>query len=292
MNLFADMGVQPATMPAGLVAATASTDNTAPTATITSSPGDGGRRHPGHDLRHRLRRRRRPRRGRRALDRRRHDLASRRPARRAGRTRWVAHGNPSATLKVRAVDDSGNLGTAERRHHLNVSCPCSLWGPNTTVPVDDRDSADPTPAEVGVKFKADKFGTDLRPALLQGGDEHRHPRRHAVVGSPASRWRRRRSPASRHPAGRPSRFSSPVAVQPNTTYVASYYAPNGHFSASAAYFYNAPAPGPNGGAVVDSPPLHAVAQHRHAPRNGVYRYGAATHVPDQQLRRAPTTGST
>ena len=40
MNLFADMGAQPATLQAGLVAASASTDTAAPTAAITS-PGDG-----------------------------------------------------------------------------------------------------------------------------------------------------------------------------------------------------------------------------------------------------------
>ena len=40
VNLFADMGVQPGTLQAGLVPATASTDTTAPTATITS-PAQG-----------------------------------------------------------------------------------------------------------------------------------------------------------------------------------------------------------------------------------------------------------
>ena len=40
VNLFADMSVQPATLQSGLVAATASTDTTAPTSTITS-PNDG-----------------------------------------------------------------------------------------------------------------------------------------------------------------------------------------------------------------------------------------------------------
>ncbi len=42
VNLFADMGVQPVTLPAGLTAASASTDNTAPTSAITSSPANGG----------------------------------------------------------------------------------------------------------------------------------------------------------------------------------------------------------------------------------------------------------
>ncbi len=40
INLFADMGAQPATLQSGLVAATASTDNTAPTATVVS-PANG-----------------------------------------------------------------------------------------------------------------------------------------------------------------------------------------------------------------------------------------------------------
>ena len=40
VNLFADMGVQPATLMSGLTAATASTDTTAPTSTITS-PAQG-----------------------------------------------------------------------------------------------------------------------------------------------------------------------------------------------------------------------------------------------------------
>ena len=139
-----------------------------------------------------------------------------------------------------------------------MSCPCSLWGPNTTVPVDDRDSGDPTPVEVGVKFKSDKFGTisGLRfyKAAANTGTH---------IGSLWSESGQRARAGDvhrrvRHPAGRPSRSARPVAVQPNTTYVASYYAPNGHYSASAGVLLHAPAPGPIGGAVVDSPPLHAV----------------------------------
>ena len=90
VNLFADMGVQPATLQAGLVAATASTDTTRadgrrsrrrPTATTVA----GG--HARHDHRHRERHRRRPGRRGRGLDRQRHDLASGARARRAGATR-------------------------------------------------------------------------------------------------------------------------------------------------------------------------------------------------------------
>ena len=45
-------------------------------------------------------------------------------------------------------------------------------------------------------------------------------------------------------------FSSPVAVTANTTYVASYFAPNGHYSADSEYFASTG---------VDNAPLHALA---------------------------------
>src|SRR5262249_46177506 len=40
VNLFADMGVQPATLQSGLVPATASTDTSPPTSTVTSPPSE------------------------------------------------------------------------------------------------------------------------------------------------------------------------------------------------------------------------------------------------------------
>ena len=57
VNLFADMGVQPASLQAGLVPATASTDSTGPTSVIVSpaSGTDVVQRQYGHDLGNRLR---------------------------------------------------------------------------------------------------------------------------------------------------------------------------------------------------------------------------------------------
>ena len=56
-----------------------------------------------------------------------------------------------------------------------------------------------------------------------------------------------------------------MAINANTTYIASYHAPNGHYSSISGYF-----------ALVgfDSPPLHALADGVDGP-NGVYKYGAA-----------------
>ena len=86
-------------------------------------------------------------------------------------------------------------------------------------------------------------------------------------------------------------FASPVQVTPNTTYVASYFAPNGHYAATADYFYRAPAPGPER--------RRDRRQRRRCTRcatparttNGVYTYSASSTFPANPSA-PPTTGST
>ena len=80
-----------------------------------------------------------------------------RPAgRRAGPTAGSAHGNPSATIKSRAVDDSGNIETPSAGTAVNVGCTCSIWGTGATPGTSDSGSA--TAVEVGVKFTSDVSG--------------------------------------------------------------------------------------------------------------------------------------
>jgi hypothetical protein len=59
-------------------------------------------------------------------------------------------------------------------------------------------------------------------------------------------------------------LSSPVAISADTTYVASYYSPDGGYAYDTSYFT----------AAVDSSPLHALADAPGEP-NGVYRYGVS-----------------
>jgi hypothetical protein len=281
VNLFADMGAQPASLEAGLVAASASTDTTAPTSTITNPPttvADGSRvtlagtasdagggvvagvevSTDGGSTWH--------------------------PA--TGTTNWSyswnAHGNPSTTIRWRAVDDSGNLQTPGTGVSVNVTCPCSLWGSNVTPPAPD--SSDPTPSEVGVKFTSDTFGaisglrfykatgnTGTHVGSLWTGDGQRLAQA-TFTNETASGWQT-------------VSFASPVQVQPNTTYIASYHAPNGHYTATANYFYRAPAPGPNGGSTADSPPLHAT-RNTGSTVNGVYSYGPSSSFPTSSFGAA------
>jgi hypothetical protein len=62
-------------------------------------------------------------------------------------------------------------------------------------------------------------------------------------------------------------FANPVSVTAGTTYVASYLAPIGHYSYTAAGLASA----------IDNPPLHAVANGTSA--NGIYNYSSTNTFP-------------
>jgi hypothetical protein len=63
-------------------------------------------------------------------------------------------------------------------------------------------------------------------------------------------------------------FATPVAITADTTYVASYLAPNGHYAGDGGYFTTA----------MDRPPLHALRDGADGP-NGVYQYGTTSSFP-------------
>ncbi len=293
MNLFADMGAQPgdAACP-DLTAASASTDTTAPTSTISVAPEQ---RHDGtqvDDLRHRVRHRRRRRRRRRGLDRRRHAPGTRRPAPRAGPTRGPRTATPRRRSRCAPIDDSGNLQTPGAGVTVNVNCPCSLWGTSTTVPAADADSGDPTPVEVGVKFKSDSFGTVTgvrfyKAAANTGthigslwsadghapgaGDLHaarRAPGWQTVTFATPGR-RSRRTPPTSPPTTRPTATTRP---RPTT---------------STAI----PRPGPTAARTADAPPLHAVRNTGTDDQRRLHLQ-RLEHLPDQLASARPTTGST
>jgi hypothetical protein len=64
-------------------------------------------------------------------------------------------------------------------------------------------------------------------------------------------------------------FATPIPVTAGTTYVASYFAPNGGYANDSAAFANAG---------VDNPPLHAL-QSSVSGGNGVYAYGNSPSFP-------------
>src|SRR5205807_7268041 len=64
-------------------------------------------------------------------------------------------------------------------------------------------------------------------------------------------------------------FSAPVAITANTVYLASYFAPNGHYAGDNNYFANSG---------VDNPPLHFLKDGVNG-GNGVYAYGGSSSFP-------------
>jgi Domain of unknown function (DUF4082)/Fibronectin type III domain len=281
VNLFADMGAQPATLISGLTSATASTDTTPPTSTITS-PSPGANLADGSALTVNGT----------ATDAGGGVVAGVEVSTDGGVTwrpvttmstpntsvtwsySWVAHGNPTATIESRAVDDSGNLETPGSSATVNVNCPCSIWG-NAVTP-GGIDSGDGSSINVGVKFKTDVFGqatgvrfykastntgTHVGSLWTSSGQLLASA---TFTGETASGWQQ-------------VNFAQPVLLNPNTTYIASYLAPKGHYSQDGGYFYTVPAANASADSV-DSPPLHAL-RNSNGVTNGIYSYGSSTIFP-------------
>ncbi|HZC51863.1 MAG TPA: N,N-dimethylformamidase beta subunit family domain-containing protein, partial [Mycobacterium sp.] len=284
VNLFADMGnVQPFTLMTGLTAASRSTDATAPTSTITSpaqnanlSNGSavtisgsatdaGGGVVAGVEV---------------STD----GGTTWRPVTTMSNPNtsvtwtysWVAHGSPSTTIKSRAIDDSGNVESPSSGRTVNMACPCSIWGP--AVAPKTIDSGDAASIEVGVKFKVDTFGyvTGIRfyKASLNTGTHigslwtanGQLLASATFTNETATGWQQ-------------VNFTQPVALNKDTTYIASYFAPRGHYSADSGYFYATPKLGPAPTITnVDSPPLHAL-RNSNGITNGVFTKSGTSAFP-------------
>lgn len=136
----------------------------------------------------------------------------------------------------------------------------SIWSASA-VPA-TVNSADSNAVEVGVKFRSDMAGTITGIRFYKGSQNtgthvgHLWAASGQLLGTAtfsnetASGWQQ-------------ANFSSPIAIQANTTYVASYYAPRGNYS-SNSYFFSSSA--------LNTPPLHALQDNADGP-NGVYVYG-------------------
>jgi hypothetical protein len=270
VNLFADMGVQPATLQSGLIPATASTDTTPPTSIITSPAAGatlqlgvattitgtatdaGGGVVAGVEV---------------SLD----GGNTWHPA--AGRGSWSYTGVPTTAgnvaIRSRAVDDSGNLETPSAGVAVTVAahdCPCEGWNASTTP--QQPDGGDGNSVEVGVKFRADyagyitgirfykastNTGTHIGNLWTTSGQLLASA---TFTSETGSGWQQ-------------VNFSNAVAISANTVYVASYFAPNGHYSATSEYFVSSG---------VDNPPVHLLASGVSGP-NGVYTYSSHSAFP-------------
>jgi hypothetical protein len=189
-----------------------------------------------------------------------------------GTTNWTYQGSLGSTgaesILVRAADDSGNLSSPTSLG-VNVTCPCSIFGESQTPFTPS--SGDAEAVEVGVKFTSQQDGWITGIRFYKGaGNTGTHignlwsasGQRLASIqftGETSTGWQE-------------ADFGVPVQITAGTTYVASYYAPNGDYAAdNLGVDYLAPDEGLDKGA--GAGPLQALPDATSG-GNGVFRYGS------------------
>jgi len=276
VNLFADMAVQPGSLQAGLVAATNSTDAQTP-ATVITSPANNANIAVGTSVTIR-------------------GTASDNNVvagvevsvdggttwqQATGTTNWTYAWTPSTsgtvTIKTRGFDDIGNLEAAGEGPASNVvtvnitgsqtGCPCTIFQ-STDVPNISRTN-DGTSIELGVKFQSSVNGYITGIRFYKGANTtgthtgHLWTSNGTLLASAtfsnetASGWQQ-------------VLFGTPVAVNANTTYVASFFSTSGDYAATDPFFTQA----------VVNTPLKGLANGEDGP-NGVYIYAGTSTFPTQ-----------
>jgi hypothetical protein len=277
VNLLADMQAQPATLQPGLTAATASSDTTPPTSTITA-PAAGAKISSGTTTTISGS----------ATDAGGGVVAGVEVSTDSGATwhkanitgadatsvswtySWTPVTGGSATIMSRAVDDSANLETPSAGVTVSVQgrvCPCTLFTA-TTTPASPNDS-DPSSVEVGMKFTSDVSGTVTAIRFYKGSQ---NTGTHVgdlwtsagtllgsvtFTGETSSGWQQ-------------ATLAKPIAITAGTTYVVSYHTNVGHYAEDDYFFTSA----------YNNAPLHGLLSTTSSP-NGVYGYGSAGTFPTQ-----------
>lgn len=174
----------------------------------------------------------------------------------AGAAIVACAGLPVFACGIEGSEDADSTGSALGENELSIFSA-------TDAPSVASDS-DTAAVEVGVRFRADVAGTLNGLRFFKGSANTGTHVGHlwtntgtllasvTFTGETASGWQL-------------ARFASPVAIQPNVTYVASYHTDVGRYGATNDAFATTG---------IDRGPLHALRDNQDG-RNGVYRYGAS-----------------
>ncbi|MEV7661216.1 DUF4082 domain-containing protein [Paenarthrobacter sp. NPDC089316] len=239
VNLLADMGAQPATLAAGLVAASASSDLTGPTVTITAPANaatiahgtnvtvtgtatDTGGVVAGVEV---------------STD----GGTTWHPAQ--GKGSWtysyIQKGLDTASIQVRAVDDSANIGAVATRN-LTLTGPYSVFG--QTVPA-TTDSGDGGAYEMGLQFtpSVNGFVTGVR---FYKSTANTGTHTGSLWSSTGTRLATATFTNETASGWQSVLFSQPVSVSAGQKYTVSYWAPKGHYATKdyqwASFGFNDP----------------------------------------------------
>ena len=152
-------------------------------------------------------------------------------------------------------------------HGSRPTCPCTIWTSSTTPAGADPDSS---AVEVGVKFRTDLLGVITGFRFYKFANNtgthvgHLWTSTGALLATATFTARPR-------PRWQQVNLASPIAINLNTTYVASYFAPVGRYAVNSARIATAG---------VDRAPPHAL-QNGVDGGDGVYGYGPSGTFPNQ-----------
>ncbi len=272
VNLLADMGVQPGSIQNNLVAASASTDADLPLSTITF-PSEGATLTNGATV---------------TITGTASDLGGAvagvevsvdggttwqvAEGRENWTFNWIPFTNGTVNIQSRAFDDSGNIEIPSSGINVNVetgqiNCPCSIWPPSATPATITEN--DPQAVELGVKFQSSEMGYITGIRFYKGpSNTGTHTGNLWTTGGTnlgtvtftnetADGWQE-------------ALFAAPIAVDANTTYIASYHTTSGNYSVTSPGFTTE----------VLNPPLKALADGAEG-GNGLYTYSGAPAFPTQ-----------
>jgi hypothetical protein len=273
VNLFADMGIQPATLQAGLVAASPSTDVTAPsstitfptsgttvtrnsTITVTGTAIDAGGKVGGVEV---------------SID----GGTSWHPA--AGLEswsyQWMPRATGPATIRSRAVDDSGNRETPGAGVPVTVVAAVfsgSIWD-NAVVP-STTTSSDRNPVALGLKFRSD-FDGSVTGIRFYKGPANVAPHVGSLWNASGSLLASVSFTNETASGWQQALLPTPVPITAGALYVASYHTTAGRYAADPGFFETSE---------IVSGPLHALKDGV-AGGNGVFAYGTSTVFPNDSF---------
>jgi hypothetical protein len=171
------------------------------------------------------------------------------------------------TFSVKVTDAGSPAQSATQSFTITIVAPVVTIWPATAVPV-QADIGPDNPVELGVKFTSDvsglisgirfyksaaNTGTHIGNLWTSSGTLLATA---TFANETASGWQQ-------------VNFATPVSIQANAIYIASYFTTGGHFAADLNYFANAGH---------DNAPLHALSNAA-AGSNAVFTYGAASAFP-------------
>lgn len=196
-------------------------------------------------------------------------------------TALVAGSSYTATLHggatdPRVKDASGNALASDASWAFTTAvdaaaCPCGAWSA-TTVPGTASDS-DTGSVELGVRFRSDVDGY-VSGVRFYKGSANTGTHIGNLWSAAGTRLATATFTNETTSGWQQVNFATPVAVTANTVYVASYYAPNGRYSADVGYFALTG---------IDKPPVHLLRDGVSG-ANGVYAYGPSSSFPSATYR--------